>query len=278
LIEMPLKAIAIFDIDGVVRDVSNSYRRAIADTVEHFTGGALRPSLEAIDTLKAEGIWNNDWEASQELVYRYFESQGQPRSKLTLDYNELVEFFEGKYLGTDPEQFTGYICEEPVLSSLMYLNFLTFAGIGWGFFSGAPQNSARYVLEDGVGLDFSGRRRAKPVLVAMEDAPSKPDPTGLLAAVQQVEQTWVGSQASETPPPVFYVGDTVADMYTVANARQQDPSRLWIGVGVLPPHVQETVDGARIATERLQQAGAALVVSNLEEEFCPDDAFQLLPD
>lgn len=31
-----LTAIIIFDIDGVIRDVGNSYRKAIADTVEDF--------------------------------------------------------------------------------------------------------------------------------------------------------------------------------------------------------------------------------------------------
>ncbi len=61
-----VKAIAVFDIDGVVRDVSGSYRRAIADTVEHFTAEAYRPTQADIDLLKSEGIWNNDWEASQE--------------------------------------------------------------------------------------------------------------------------------------------------------------------------------------------------------------------
>ena len=58
-------AIVVFDIDGVVRDVGNSYRRALADTVEQFTEGAFRPSQADIDRLKAEGIWNNDWEASR---------------------------------------------------------------------------------------------------------------------------------------------------------------------------------------------------------------------
>ncbi|NEQ14661.1 MAG: TIGR01548 family HAD-type hydrolase, partial [Moorea sp. SIO3E2] len=76
-----LNAIVVFDIDGVVRDVSGSYRRAIADTVDHYTGGAYRPTMVEIDQLKSEGLWNNDWDASQELVYRYFEAQGKTRSR-----------------------------------------------------------------------------------------------------------------------------------------------------------------------------------------------------
>ncbi|MBC7824487.1 MAG: TIGR01548 family HAD-type hydrolase, partial [Candidatus Parcubacteria bacterium] len=66
-----MAAIVVFDIDGVVRDVSGSYRRALADTVEQFTQNAYRPTSQEIDLLKSEGTWNNDWEASQELVYRY---------------------------------------------------------------------------------------------------------------------------------------------------------------------------------------------------------------
>ena len=42
-----LNAIVVFDIDGVVRDVGGSYRRAICDTVEKFTEGLYRPTMEA---------------------------------------------------------------------------------------------------------------------------------------------------------------------------------------------------------------------------------------
>ena len=93
------RALVIFDIDGVVRDVAQSYRRAIADTVEHFTQGAFRPSMGDIDQLKTEGIWNNDWKASEELVLRYYESQGKLRQDLGDRYEEIVDFFPQKYRG-----------------------------------------------------------------------------------------------------------------------------------------------------------------------------------
>ena len=94
-------AIVVFDIDGVVRDVGGSYRRALADTVEHFSNGAYRPDQTEIDQLKSEGIWNNDWQASQELIYRYFEAQGQPREQVQLNYEALVAFFQSRYRGPD---------------------------------------------------------------------------------------------------------------------------------------------------------------------------------
>ncbi len=247
-------AMVIFDIDGVVRDVGGSYRRAIADTVEHFTDGAYRPTIEDIDQLKCEGIWNNDWEASQELIYRYFQSQGQARSQLAIDYDTLVAFFQARYRGTDPDNWNGYITTETLLLQAKYLEQLSAVGISWGFFSGATRGSAEYVLKKRLGLE-------ELVLIAMEDAPSKPDPTGLLAAVCQLEKRC--SVPSSTP--VIYVGDTVADMYTVVKARAIEPERLWIGAGVLPPHLQSKSQRRDAYTAKLKEAGAKVVFSNVEQ-------------
>lgn len=245
-----VSAIVVFDIDGVVRDVGGSYRRALADTVEEFTGGKYRPSSQEIDGLKSEGIWNNDWEASQELVYRYFEAQGKQRDAIALDYSELVAFFQSRYRGTNPIHWNGYICEEPLLLELAYLRGLTAAGIQWGFFSGATRGSAQYVLEKRIGLE-------DPVLIAMEDAPGKPDPTGLFLTIERFE--------APTTTPVIYVGDTVADMYTVDRARNRQPERSWIGVGILPPHVQETEARQMAYAQTLYQAGAKIVLKNVQE-------------
>ncbi|QLE54610.1 TIGR01548 family HAD-type hydrolase [Nostoc sp. TCL26-01] len=247
-----ITAIAIFDIDGVVRDVGNSYRRAIADTVEYFTNTAYRPTSLDIDQLKSEGIWNNDWEASQELIYRYFATQGQSREQVQLDYDKIVTFFQARYRGTDPDNWTGYICDEPLLLKPSYLDELTQADIAWGFFSGATRGSATYVLEKRLGLK-------SPVLISMEDAPSKPDPTGLFATVSQLEN------GLEETAVVIYVGDTVADMYTVSKAKELKPHRTWIGVGILPPHVQETPARSHAYTKTLITAGASIVFSNVEQ-------------
>lgn len=248
-----VRVIVVFDIDGVVRDVGGSYRRAIADTVEQFTQGAYRPTQADIDALKSEGIWNNDWEASQELIYRYFEAQGQPRDALTLDYSQIVAFFQSRYRGADPDNWTGYICDEPLLLQSRYLDELTHAGIAWGFFSGATRGSANYVLEKRLGLQ-------SPVLVAMEDAPSKPNPRGLIATLQQLT-----SEPIDNSVFVVYVGDTVADMYTVEKARSLHPNCTWIGVGVLPPHVQESPQRRDAYAQTLEAAGAKIVIDNVQQ-------------
>ncbi|MBK4730955.1 TIGR01548 family HAD-type hydrolase [Oxynema sp. CENA135] len=249
-----ISAIVIFDIDGVIRDVSGSYRRAIADTVEAFTEGAYRPSQDDIDRLKSEGCWNNDWHASQELVYRYFEQCGQARGDRTLDYDALVAFFQSRYRGTDLDTMNGYICQEPLLVSNGYFDRLTDAGMSWGFFSGAMRAEAAYILEGALKLK-------QPVVVAMEDAPSKPDPTGLFDAIAQVEE----HHNCHNNAPVIYVGDTVADLYTVAKAQQERPERTWVGVGVLPPHVHHSPERQADYGENLKNAGAAIVLDNVEQ-------------
>jgi HAD superfamily phosphatase len=249
-----MSAIVVFDIDGVIRDVGNSYRRALADTVAAFTHDAYRPTAQDIDRLKGEGIWNNDWEGSQELIYRYFESQGQTRAQSNLDYESIVAYFQTKYRGTDPVNWNGYICDEPLLASLDYFNSLTAANIPWGFFSGATKGSASYILERRLGLNA-------PVLVAMEDAPGKPDPQGLFMVVEQLE---LKHRLLEVES-IFYVGDTVADMHTVINARTQQPHRQVIGVGVLPPHILTEPSQVPSYRESLMQAGADRVIDNILE-------------
>ncbi len=228
------------DIDGVIRDVGGSYLRALADTVEHYTHGTLRPTLTQIDTLKSEGIWNNDWEASQELIYRHYEAQGQVRSEMVLDYRELVDFFQGRYLGQD---FTGYIQDEALLVTKSFFEGWDQAGIYWGFVSGASRVSAQVVLEKRLGL-------GDPPLIAMGEAKEKPDPEGLLRLVERY------TPAIER---VVYCGDTVADILVIGRAASRDPSRSYRSIGILPPHNQSLA-----YRERLLEAGANLVLSRLE--------------
>jgi len=245
------KAIVVFDIDGVVRNVGGSYRRAIMDTVEHYTERAYRPSSSDIDSIKAEGIWNNDWKLSQEMAERYWEGQGKSRGELGLDYDAIVEFFQVKYRGPESAPFTGYIKDEPLLMSPAYLESLTAAGLSWGFFSGATRGSAGFVLEKRLGLQ-------EPLLVAMGEAADKPEPAGLFQVSEKLAEGTAGL-------PVIYAGDTVADMHTIRNAKAQKPEGRWYAVGVLPPHVQESEGRAEAYIGVLKQAGADVVVANIEE-------------
>lgn len=246
-----MKNIVIFDIDGVIRDVTGSYRRALADTVEYFTQENYRPTMEDIDNLKAEGIWNNDWEGSQELIYRYFESIGKSRDDVSYSYEEIVKFFQSRYRGTQPdkpETWEGYITTEPLLVTPEYFSSLEANNSAWGFFSGATRGSAEYILKYRLGLK-------NPVLVAMEDAPGKPDPTGLFLAVQLIEELL----SLPSSLPVVYLGDTVADMSTIIKAKKIKPEREFMAVGVLPPHIQGK-ENINKYSQQLFNAGADKVV------------------
>jgi HAD superfamily phosphatase len=205
----------------VIRDVAGSYRRALAETVRHYSG--WRPDSTCIDALKGEGRWNNDWEAAMELLRR--------RGDAPLpDFKELVEVFSGFYFGGDPAgdpaDWRGFIGSEPLLVDASFFGDLTAADIAWGFVSGAEPPSARYVLERRLGLSH-------PPLVAMGDAPDKPDPTGLLRLAEQLCGGSLGAAAA----PVAYLGDTVADVLTVVQARGRRPDQRLMSLAVAPPHL-----------------------------------------
>ncbi|WP_017326524.1 TIGR01548 family HAD-type hydrolase [Synechococcus sp. PCC 7336] len=249
----------VFDIDGVIRDVSQSYRRALADTVEEFTGRLLprswRPTNFDIDELKREGLWNNDWEGSREFVYRAWEQQGGDRADLAIDYGELVGFFQSRYRGRGnrPEEWEGYINDEPLLVSADYFASLDRGRVHWGFFSGATRGSAHYVLTRRLQLP-------EPILYAMEDGPEKPDPAGLFWVVQQLE-----ARVRKRFDGVAYCGDTSSDMAALATARDRQPDRHWRSVGIVPPHLWGEGDRQAEFERMLFERGADIVLSRATE-------------
>ena len=228
----------------MIRDVAGSYRRALQCTVEHYCG--WQPSAAAIDSLKAEGAWNNDWDASLELLRRH--GADLP------DRSALIEVFSGFYFGGDPEgdpsQWTGFIGDEPLLVDASFFAMLSERDVRWGFVSGAEPPSARFVLQQRLGLQ-------DPPLIAMGDAPDKPDPTGLIRLAKALG-------ANAEGPPVAYVGDTVADVHTVIQARERWPDQRFVSVAVAPPHLQTAEQAAarRIYEQRLREAGADHVLTN----------------
>lgn len=234
----------------MIRDVGGSYRRAIIETVRHFSGWAPEPA--AIDALKAEGRWNNDWQASMELLCR--------RGLHPLPaWDVLVQVFSDYYFGGDPEgdptDWRGFIGREPLLVDETFFAALSERGIAWGFVSGAEPPSARYVLEQRLGL-------SAPPLIAMGQAPDKPDPTGLL----RLATTLAGPLGPEAPP-VAYLGDTVADVETVRRARACLPGQRLEALAVAPPHLQEAgreADRHRYEAQ-LRQAGADRILGSTRQ-------------
>ena len=227
--------------------MSGSYRRALSETVHHY--GGWRPDPASIDALKGEGRWNNDWEASLELLRRGGHSP-LPR------FDALVAVFSAFYFGGDPEgdpaAWRGFIGSEPLLVSPAFFEALTGQGIAWGFVSGAEPPSARYVLQQRLGL-------ANPPLIAMGDAPDKPNPTGFLRLAAELLGEPIGTQPSI---PVAYLGDTVADVITVKRARQERPEQPFLSLAVAPPHLHTPEASERRGQYEAQllEAGADAVI------------------
>jgi len=244
----------LFDIDGVIRDVTLSYRMAIQETVCCFCG--WKPSIQDIDTIKSEGYWNNDWDLSLEMIKRHVQNNNLSLSTPTR--NKLIECFDNFYFGGNPNhdssEWTGFIRNERLLVKKNLFDELTQRRIGWGFVSGAELPSAKFVLEQRLGLISAP-------LIAMGDAPDKPDPTGFISLSSKLSKKPLGV----SNPPIAYIGDTVADVKTVINARSMIPQQEFISLAIAPPHLhEESNHKKRLNYEtKLREAGADLILKSL---------------
>ena len=246
----------LFDIDGVIRSVENSYRLSLKKTVYKFSG--WEPSFIDIDNAKNEGIWNNDWDLSLELIKRY-----KKKENLNLQIpqkNEIVKCFEEFYFGGDPNKdskyWSGFIKNEELLVDKKFFEFIQKNGIIWGFVSGAESASAKFVLEKRIGLK-------SPPLISMGDAPDKPNPEGLINLSKQL----LGDKLGASNIPIAYLGDTIADINTVLNARKEVPSQKFISFGIAPPHLHlKSLLKERNAYEKnLINAGADLILNSIND-------------
>jgi HAD superfamily phosphatase len=89
LVEAPKTPdVIVFDMDGVLVEVMDSYREAIRETVRHFTGEFV--SHDVIQDFKNAGGWNNDWLLSHRLITDLGKN---------VEYADVVEYFNQIFLG-----------------------------------------------------------------------------------------------------------------------------------------------------------------------------------
>lgn len=179
----------LFDMDGVLVDVSSSYRLAVKQTVEFFLGHGI--SLSQIQEYKNKGGFNNDWDLTQEILKDY---------GIKEDRDTIVKIFQKKYLG---DHFNGLIRNEKWMLKENVLKRI-FENFKLGIVTGRPHKEACYAREHFKMKSYFS------VLIAMEDVPvhrAKPDPFGILMALKKL-------QIDEA----FYVGDTVDDMKAASRA------------------------------------------------------------
>ena len=230
--------------------------------MHHYCG--WKPGHETVDALKGEGRWNNDWDASLELLRRHSlvdpPTPSSSNSAVMPSRADLIDVFSRFYFGSDPEgdpfAWDGFICDEPLLVDPNFFTALSNRDILWGFVSGAEPPSARFLLEQRLGLQ-------NPPLIAMGDAPDKPDPEGLIRLASTLMDCSLGSNA----PAIAYLGDTVADVNTVMRAREQVPQQRWMSLAVVPPHLQspEQSEARAHYEENLRTAGADVIFSDTKE-------------
>jgi HAD superfamily phosphatase len=175
-----MKPLLVFDMDGVLVDVTESYRETIAQTVAHFTGS--RVSAEHIQELKNQGGWNDDWKLSHHIV---------TKAGLDIPFEEVKRHFQMLFHG---DGTNGLILREQWVARPSVLEKLN-AGFDFALFTGRPKEEAALTLNR-----FAPEMIFSPVIGMYDVENHKPAPDGLLAI-----------QAAHPGRKLFYIGDTVDD-------------------------------------------------------------------
>jgi HAD superfamily phosphatase len=179
-----VEGLIVFDMDGVLAEVTESYREAIVQTVEHFTGQRIERNL--IQDYKNQGGWNNDWALSQKIAADL---------GVEVPYDAVVDYFNEIFIGSDGGKAgDGLIRREQWFPKPGLLERLR-ERFGLAIFTGRLQYEAEITLKR-----FAPDCAFDPLLCAEHVMKSKPAPDGLLAI-----------QRMKPRQKMWYVGDTVDD-------------------------------------------------------------------
>jgi len=194
-----LPEVILFDMDGVLVDVSNSYRLAIKKTVENFSNKEI--TFKDIEAYKNRGGYNNDWDITEAILKNL---------GISVSRNEIIQSFQQYYLGNN---FNGFIENEKWLLERSTINKLK-QNYKLGIVTGRPRIEAEYALKKaGFDKDFD-------VLITMEDVggKDKPAPYGIDLALKKLPAK-----------RAVFLGDNVDDVKSAINACVTP-------IGVIPPH------------------------------------------
>jgi HAD superfamily hydrolase (TIGR01548 family) len=275
----------VLDVDGVLVDVADSYRRAVVESVARLYDAD--PPAELIQPLKDAGGFNNDWLVTDALaLYVLARREGYEaaptayaeataahgggragardaledalgetaeRVEAAWDPDALRETFQALYLGSD--RYREIEGGEPPVEAAGYIHDepllvdeTTIAAL-----------EARYpvcvltgrpaaeadIALDRVGLDVAADRR-----FTMDDwEAGKPDPHALRTLAERTDADRVA-----------FAGDTLDDVRTAVNADAVDDDRTYEGIGVLTGGLT----GAA-GREKFETAGAAAVVDDVND-------------
>ena len=275
----------VLDIDGVLVDVANSYRRAIVQTLERTYDESI--DRTGVQSFKDAGGFNDDWElthaaalyllASREgydapldrfteavaasgggldgaeaVVADALDPHARERVAADWDTDALTDTFQQLYLGSeryrDLEGGSPDIESEGLIEAeTVLVDPATLETLTERWSVGVV--TGRPAAEAAIALDRVGLDLPEEHVVTM-DSPvaGKPDPEGLV--------TLAGRLDAER---LAFAGDTLDDVRTVHNARVVD-DRTYFGVGVLTGGL--TGEAGREAFER---ADADAVVESVDD-------------
>ena len=170
-----METVIVFDMDGVLAEVTESYRQAIVETVDHFTGQRIARDL--IQDYKNQGGWNNDWSLAQKIAADL---------GVEVPYEAIV--------GENGDGDGGLIQRETWFPQAGLLERLS-ERYALSLFTGRLKYEADITLRR-----FAPSIRFDPMVCAEHVTKAKPAPDGLL----DIQRARPGSQ-------LWYVGDTVDD-------------------------------------------------------------------
>jgi HAD superfamily hydrolase (TIGR01548 family) len=208
--------VLVFDMDGVLVDVRESYRETIVQTVRHFSGATI--TRERIQEYKNSGGWNNDWALSQRILRDLgFE----------VDYDSVVAEFNRLFVGEDGRE--GLVRRERWIAGDGLLERLS-NRYQFAIFTGRMRWEADITL-----ARFAQAIRFDPIICADDVTEPKPFPEGLLKI------------ANAAPSKrLLYFGDVVDD------ARAAKAAAIpFVGVGEQSAQLRQ--EGAIAAVDDINQ-------------------------
>ena len=174
------RQLIVFDMDGVLVDVTESYRETIVRTVEHFAG--VKVTRPQIQDYKNQGGFNDDWKLSHHMIAQH---------GVAVEFQAVVDYFQGLFHGNGSD---GLILRERWMACDGLFDRLG-ARFDLAIFTGRMRWEAEVTLNR-----CAPALRFDPI-VGMEDVTAhKPAPEGLLKIA-----------AAEGGRKLWYVGDTVDD-------------------------------------------------------------------
>lgn len=276
----------VLDIDGVLVDVADSYRRAVVESVMHVYDDTI--PKEGIQSFKNAGGFNNDWElthaaalyilahregysrdlalftdaieasgggleGAQTVIANAVDPDRRERIHAMWNRDRLTTVFQQLYLGS--ELYRDLHDDDPDLdtSGFIYdepilIDSETIDTLSEQWAVGAI--TGRPAAEAAIALDRVDLDLPDEYLFTMDsDTPGKPAPDALIELADRFEARRIA-----------FAGDTLDDIQTAVNATEADPEREYYGIGIQTGGLSD-----EHGRQAFKSAGAHAVLDNVNE-------------